>query len=223
MPSEIEVRVMYFALLRERLRMASETLTLAAGSRASDLLDLLCARHSALQGARNSLRVAVNQDFVPLDHVLCEGDEVALIPPVSGGSPCCRLSRSPIALEEATEAVMGPGSGGVVTFTGVVRRSSRGRMVLRLEYEAYEPMALRTLAALIESIEAARPGVRVAIVHRLGTLSVGETAVVIAAAAPHRDEAFAACREAIDRLKQEVPIWKKEVTEDGEEWIGQGP
>ncbi|MCS6915834.1 MAG: molybdopterin converting factor subunit 1 [Myxococcales bacterium] len=223
MSSEIEVRVLYFALLRERLQMANETLCVAAGSRACDLLDLLCARHPAVRQARNSLRVAVNQDFVPPEHVLCEGDEVALIPPVSGGGPCCRLSRSPIGLEEVIAAVSDPGCGGMVTFTGLVRRSSRGRTVLRLQYEAYEPMALRALAALIESIEAARPGVRVAIVHRLGTLAVGETAVVIAAAAPHRDDAFAACREAIERLKQEIPIWKKEITEEGEEWIGQGP
>jgi MoaE-MoaD fusion protein len=231
----MRVQVLYFAHLRERLRTAGEPLDLPPGSTAGDLLDVLGAGREVLRAARGSLRVAVNQEFVALSHVLQDGDEVALIPPVSGGSGdpggparaagagACRLSREPLSLDEVVAAVSGPSQGGVVTFTGAVRGQSRGKRIVRLEYEAYEPMALRTLSALVRSIEEGTPGARVAVVHRLGTLQVGELAVVIAASAPHRAEAFAACRAAIDRLKEEVPIWKKEVAEDGAEWIGERP
>jgi molybdopterin synthase catalytic subunit len=111
----------------------------------------------------------------------------------------------------------------VVTFTGVVRGQSRGRRIVRLEYEAYRPMAERTLAEIGDAIRRELPGVRLAMVHRVGRLAVGELAVVIAASAPHRAAAFDACRAAIDRLKQSVPIWKKEIADDGAEWIGLGP
>lgn len=228
----MRVQVLYFAQLRERLRRGAEPVEVPPGSTAGDLLDALSAEHAVVAAARGSLRVAVGQEFVPLSHVLQEGDEVALIPPVSGGSgappaapsgPACRLSHEPLSLDEVVAAVSGPEQGGVVTFTGAVRAQSRGKRIVRLEYEAYEPMALRTLSALLRAIEAEVPGARVAVAHRLGVLAVGEVAVVIAAAAPHRAEAFTACRAAIDRLKQDVPIWKKEVAEDGEEWIGERP
>ena len=121
------------------------------------------------------------------------------------------------------EAVSGPERGGVVTFTGAVRGVSRGQRVRYLIYEAYEPMALRSLRVLAGEIEAALPGVQVAVVHRLGLLQVGEVAVVIAAAAPHRADAFTACQRTIDILKHTVPIWKKEVTEAGETWVSPTP
>jgi len=111
----------------------------------------------------------------------------------------------------------------VATFTGVVRSHSRGKRIVRLEYEAYRPMAERKLAEIAQRIAAEIPGTRLAIVHRLGALAVGEAAVVIAASAPHRAAAFDACRAAIERLKTDVPIWKKEIADDGEEWIGSGP
>lgn len=219
------VRTLYFALIRERLHATGEEIVLPEGSTVADLLDHLTRRHPVLAGIdlHRALRVAVNHTFVPLDHILQQGDEVALIPPVSGGAAYCRLSSAPLDLAEVIQVVSGPGQGGVVTFSGVVRQHSRGRNVVRLEYEAYGPMAHRALAAVIDRIEAAGPGVRVAIVHRTGVLQVGEIAVVIAASAPHRAQAFDACREAIDRLKEEVPIWKKEVSDTGEEWIGTGP
>jgi molybdopterin synthase catalytic subunit len=120
-------------------------------------------------------------------------------------------------------AVTGDAQGGIATFTGVVRKHSRGKTIVRLEYEAYRPMAERKLAEIAAQIESEISGARVAIVHRVGTLAVGEAAVVIAASAPHRQQAFEACRLAIDRLKQSVPIWKKEIADDGEEWVGLGP
>jgi molybdopterin synthase catalytic subunit len=128
----------------------------------------------------------------------------------------------PLVLEEVIAAVQSPARGGLVTFSGVVRDSSKGKRVSRLEYEAYVPMAERTLRRIGEEAEQKWPGVRVAVVHRVGTLAPGEQAVVIAAAAPHRQHAFLACAYVIDRLKEDVPIWKKEFAEDGEVWVGLG-
>ena len=128
-----------------------------------------------------------------------------------------------LSLDAVVAAVGGESLGGVVTFSGVVRRESRGKRIVRLEYEAYAPMAAKKMASIVAGIEAEVPGARVAMMHRVGVLGVGEVAVVIAAAAAHRAEAFEACRLAIERLKESVPIWKKEIAEDGEEWIGLGP
>jgi molybdopterin synthase catalytic subunit len=154
---------------------------------------------------------------------LKDGDEVALIPPVAGGAGCFHVVDRPLALQEVVDAVSGPGQGGVVTFSGAVRDVTRGRKVLRLEYEAYPEMAVKTLAAIGDQAARQWAGTRLAIVHRVGTLLPGELAVVIAASAPHRDEAFQACRHAIEALKRDVPIWKKEVYEDGDVWVGLGP
>lgn len=222
----LNVHVLYFAVVRERLRKSSEPLTLPAGTTVAGALQALAARHPALSGMLPALRVAVNEDFAPLDQVLRDGDEVALIPPVSGGAaegPYARLSHAPIVVNEVIDAVSAPERGGVVTFTGAVRDHSHGQRVQHLIYEAYEPMALRTMRALAAEIEAALPGVKLALVHRLGLLQVGEVAVVIAAAAPHRAAAFTACQRAIDTLKQTVPIWKKEITAAGETWVSPTP
>ena len=150
---------------------------------------------------------------------------MALIPPVSGGASPRRIliAEQPLSLDEVTRAVTGPEQGAVATFTGLVRRHGTLPDVTRLEYEAYVPMAEAVLAAIAREIELEYPGVRVAIHHRIGTLSIGEPAVVIAASAPHRAESFAACRVAIERLKQRAPIWKKEIGAGGEVWVGTGP
>ncbi len=129
----------------------------------------------------------------------------------------------PISTEEVLAAVHSDGTGAVVTFTGVVRAQSRGRAVLRLEYEAYVPMAEKVLRAIGDEIAERWPGARTAVLHRIGTLHPGEVAVAIAVAAPHRAEAFEGCRHAIERLKEDVPIWKREVFRDGSEWRGLGP
>jgi molybdopterin synthase catalytic subunit len=134
-----------------------------------------------------------------------------------------RVTDEPLQLDEVVRAVSVPEHGGIVTFTGQVRAVSHGKRIVRLEYEAYRPMAERKLAEIGAGIAVEWPGTRVAIVHRVGVLAVGEAAVVIAASAPHRAAAFEACRAAIDRLKESVPIWKKEVAEDGEVWVGLGP
>ena len=142
------------------------------------------------------------------------------------GQPYCRLSRAPLDLQEVVDAVSGPGftgQGGLVTFTGIVRDHNMGKDVIRIEYEAYDQLVLSTLASIAQGIESTISGSKVAIVHRAGVLQVGDAAVVIAASAPHRAEAFDACRRAIEELKHEVPIWKKEVSPQGEEWLGMRP
>jgi molybdopterin synthase catalytic subunit len=134
-----------------------------------------------------------------------------------------RIVDRPLVLDEVVRAVSGPGRGGVVTLTGAVRDETRGKRVVRLEYEAYAPMAEKVLEELGEEIAGKWPGALCAIVHRVGTLVPGELAVVIAVAAPHRAAAFEGCRHAIERLKADAPIWKREVYEDGAVWVGLGP
>jgi MoaE-MoaD fusion protein len=218
------VQVLFFAVVRERLGRDSDELPFSAGMTAGSLMDELERRHPSIGGLRSAIKVAVNEEFASLERPLADGDVVALIPPVAGGAGGLYAVRDePLSLDEVVRAVLGEEQGGIATFTGVVRRQSRGKRVVRLEYEAYRPMAERKLREIGEQLMREHPGVRLAIVHRVGVLAVGEAAVVIAAAAPHRAAAFDVCRAAIDRLKDSAPIWKKEVTEDGESWIGLGP
>jgi molybdopterin synthase catalytic subunit len=223
----MKIQVLYFAVFRERVGQTEEEIDLPAGARVADAIDAIAARHPAVEALRGRFRAAVNQDFVDGDHALAEGDELALIPPVAGGVDAAarhvRLLAEPLSLDRCFAAVSGPGMGGLVTFTGTVRRESRGAIVDHLEYEAYAPMVLRELSRLCAEIEAELPGTRLAVEHRVGTLGVGDVAVVIAAAAPHRAEAFTACRAMIDRLKERAPIWKREVSTEGAEWVGLGP
>ena len=214
--------VLYFAAARERAGTAQETVEWGGGP-VRQLLETLAARHPDLRPLLPHLRVAVNQEFTSLDAPVPERAEVALVPPVAGGSDCFRLSETPLALEEVVGAVGGFERGGLVTFTGTVRSETRGRRVRALSYEAYAGMAERAMAAIGREIESRWPGTRVGIVHRVGMLVPGEAAVVIAVSAPHRAAAFEGCRHAIERLKADVPIWKKERFEDGEEWVGLGP
>ncbi|HVZ74591.1 MAG TPA: molybdenum cofactor biosynthesis protein MoaE [Polyangia bacterium] len=220
----MRVTVLYFAVLRERVGAERETLDVPAPGDVAAARAALATRHPAIAPLLPIVRSAVNRAFVPDAHALAEGDELALIPPVAGGAgDKVAITRAPLSLADVVAQVEGPGRGGVVTFSGVVRRD--GHMipdVVRLEYEAYEEMAVEVLSEIAQELERELPGVRVAIHHRTGALSVGETAVVIAAAAPHRAEAFTACRAAIDRLKERAPIWKKEIGESGGVWLGLG-
>ena len=221
----MRVSLLYFAAVRERLRTDGEVIDLAPGATVGDLSGRLAAAHPEIARLLPRVQIAVNQEIVGADRALAEGDEVALIPPVAGGATPRRIAvlAEPLSLAEVVDAVAGPSQGGVVTFVGVVRRQGQRPNVVRLEYEAYVPMAERVLAAIADEIEKEQPGARVAIHHRTGALVVGETAVVIAVSAPHRAEAFDGCRAAIERLKARAPIWKKEIGEDGGEWVGLGP
>lgn len=222
----MRLTVLYFAVFRERIGTDAEALELPAGARLADAIAALEAKHAAIRGLRGKYRVAVNQDMVDGDPALADGDEVVLIPPVAGGAGSERhvaLLAEPLSLDRCVAAVAGPDAGGVVTFTGYVRRHSHGATIDHLEYEAYGAMAVKVMTALVTEIEGEIAGARIAVEHRTGSLAVGDIAVVIAAAAPHRAEAFAACRAMIDRLKDRVPIWKKEFGDDGAVWVGLGP
>jgi MoaE-MoaD fusion protein len=219
----VNITVLYFAVFRERLRRDDETVELPDGARVSSLVAALEARHPAIAALRGRYRIAVNHEMRDDSTVLADGDEVALIPPVAGGARHAFVVADPLSLDRVIAAVRGADTGGLVTFTGLVRRHSHGARIERLEYEAYRDMAEKVIRELCDEIEAELPGARLAVEHRTGVLAIGEIAVVIAAAAPHRAEAFTACRAMIDRLKDRAPIWKKEVGETGEEWIGLGP
>lgn len=220
----LEVTVRFFAAARDRTGCASCRLALPPSATVRQALDALTERYPALAGLLPHLRVAVDQEFAPLDAPVPQGAELALIPPVAGGSGgLFRVVERPLELTEVVQAVTSTGRGGLVTFSGVVRDVSRDKRVTRLDYEAYVPMAEKQLEAIAEEAKAQWPGIEVAVVHRVGTLMPGELAVVIAVSAPHRKEAFRGCEFVIDRLKQDVPIWKKEHTEDGEVWVGLGP
>jgi molybdopterin synthase catalytic subunit len=168
----------------------------------------------------DGLLYAVNRQYTDPDRELSDGDEVALIPPVSGGS--FRLFDEPLDLDAAVAEVARDDAGAIATFVGTVRRHSRGRTVLHLDYEAYEEMAETVMAGIAEELERRHELSAVAIHHRVGRVEIGEASVVIAISAPHRAAALDACHEAIDTLKETVPLWKKEVYEGGEEWIGRG-
>ena len=219
----MRVVVKLFGAIREAVGEKELGIELPDGATAEALRRELAARHPVFDDFGERLAVSVGFEVAPPDTVLHDGEEVAFLPPVSGGSDLCWLSEAPLTEEEAAARVKGPGMGGIVTFAGAVRDNARGRSIRYLEYEAYPEMAVREMEKI--SDEAARrwPGARVAIGHRAGHLEVGELAVVIAAAAPHRAEAFEACRFAIDTLKQTVPIRKKEVATDGEYWVDDRP
>jgi molybdopterin synthase catalytic subunit len=166
------------------------------------------------------LLYAVNREYVEPGHELADGDEVAVIPPVSGGA--FRLVEGSLDVAAVLREVEDPEAGAVASFVGTVRRRSRGRDVLHLEYEAYEGMAEQVMSELGAALEERYDLCAVAIHHRVGRVGIGEQSVVVAVSAPHRQDALAACAEAIDTLKRTVPLWKKERYEGGEEWIGQG-
>jgi len=207
------IRVRVFAGLRERAGWSERELDGVAT--VADVWPAL-----GLGDEPAGLLYAVNQAYAPRDRELADGDEVALIPPVSGGA--FRLSAEPLDPNAAVAEVSVPEAGAVATFIGTTRVRSRGRTVQYLDYEAYAEMAEKVMAELAESLKAKHELSEVAIHHRTGRVDIGAVSVVIAVSAPHRAAALAACAEAIDTLKETVPLWKKEVYEGGEEWIGKG-
>jgi molybdopterin synthase catalytic subunit/molybdopterin converting factor small subunit len=166
------------------------------------------------------LLYAVNKEYADPDRDLADGDEVALIPPVSGGS--FKLTEMPLSLDAVVDDVRSNEAGAIATFVGTTRVESRGRRVLHLDYEAYEGMAEQVMAEIADQLKRRYDVREIAIHHRTGRVEIGEASVVIAVSAPHRQDALAACRDAIDTLKERVPLWKKEVYEGGEEWIERG-
>jgi molybdopterin synthase catalytic subunit len=217
----MRVTVRLFAALRERAGRATIDLDLPDGATAADVWPGLGLGHEP-----PGLAVAVNQTYAGRDTRLADGDEVALIPPVSGGAVrddvLVELSEAPLDLGAVVAQVADRGAGAVATFTGTVRATSRGRAVSWLEYEAYEAMAVSELRRIAGEAAERHGCLRVAVAHRTGRVGPGEPSVVVAVSAAHRAAALGACRDVIEELKRSVPIWKKERYADGEEWIGRG-
>lgn len=227
------IQVLYFAGVRELMGRDQDEVALSALGEQALVADLWAWLEAQAPGAaqwRGTLRIAVNQEFVSDAFALSPGDEVALIPPVSGGSGCWRddsgffVVTAEVLDVRAVEAlVQREDAGALVTFQGTVRDHTGDRKVSHLEYEAYGAMALKKLKETALEARSQWPQVMSAIHHRHGKLGLGEVAVVIAVSSPHRKDAFLASQFIIDRLKEVVPIWKKEVSPDGSEWVGWGP
>ena len=209
----MRVTVKVFAGLRERAGWAERDLENVA--RVGDVWAAL-----DLGEEPAGLLYAVNRDYADADRALSDGDEVALIPPVSGGA--FRLSNAPLSLDTVVDEVRSEAAGAIATFIGTIRVHSRARTVRHLDYEAYETMAEQVMAKIAAELKERYDLCEIAIHHRTGRVEIGESSVVIAVSAPHRQDALAACKDAIDTLKERVPLWKKEVYEGGEEWIGRG-
>lgn len=225
--------VLAFAGVAQSLGCRELEIPKQAGTSAAQLKALVLQRYDReeLKDILEHCRVAVDHAMIQNDELISmDAAEIALIPPVSGGMELPRhqgehsvLSKAPLSSDQVIAAVSHENAGGINVFIGNVRKKSRGLTVTHLEYEAYPDMAIKAMDAICKSIESEIEGSKVCIHHRYGRLDIGEAAVIIAASAPHRAPAFDACRRAIESLKQEVPIWKKEFDEDGGTWIGQGP
>ena len=218
----MRVHVRLFASYREAAGVGHIDLELSPGATVRDAIARVLRDHPLVAEGRQVV-IARNRDYAGVDDRLADGDELALIPPVSGGATesleAIAISEAPLSVDEALALVRDPAYGGVVIFLGTVRDTSRGKRVTHLEYEAYPEMAESKMREIAHKLAREHGPLHIAVHHRVGDLAIGEIAVVIAVAAPHRDAAFAAARAAIDELKQVVPIWKKEHAEDGAVWI----
>ena len=213
--SGVQITVRLFAGLRELAGTGRRELELPDGSSLADVWPAL-----GLGEEPPGLLYAVNRAYAERETEIADGDEIAVIPPVSGGA--FRLTEGPVNLTSVVVAVVDERAGAIASFLGTVRAQSRGREVIALEYEAYAEMAEEVMAEIAEDVQARYDLCKVAITHRLGRVEVGETSVAIAVSAPHRQDALAACADVIEALKARVPLWKKELYEGGEEWIGRG-
>ena len=224
----MQIKVLFFGQLRDVCGRSEDNLDLPSGSRAKSVFDHYAAQFPKLQAMARSIVLARNHEFSGPEVELADNDEIALLPPVSGGSNSeiadpeghfFGLTRNVIDPRKMEERLLQGIDGAVVTFQGVVRNNTRGRRTLRLDYDCYEPMALRQMAVIGREVAAKFEVSRVAMVHRLGMMEVGEASVVVVVTSPHRRAAFDAALEGINRLKKLVPVWKKEFFEDGEIWV----
>jgi MoaE-MoaD fusion protein len=229
----VQVQVRYFAAARELASCETELVTLPAVEVSSaDLLELLALRHPRLAPYLSRLRLAINDELRYDAPLVRGGDVIDVMPPVAGGAPAGEgpqtawlelaegrgrvgLLGTPLSVDEAMRFVSHPTAGGIAVFVGVVRNHAEGRAIDRLDYEAHDKLALKELEQVANEVLAEQPDVRACAVHRVGHLGIGDLAVVVAASAPHRAEAFTACRALIERIKERVPIWKKEWAADG--------
>ena len=227
---KVQVKLLFFASLKDIVGRRQLELDVPTGATVNDLLVRLEAHYPGLCRYRSIVLTSVNEEYADRGAVVCDGDEVALFPPVSGGATpevviadrpreIYRLTRDPIDSHNIASLILRPEDGAICVFEGVVRNNSKGKSTRYLEYEAYETMALKTMEEIGGFVRGAWEIGAVAIIHRLGRLDIGEASVAIIITSPHRRASFDACEYAIDRLKKIVPIWKKEFFEDGEVWI----
>jgi molybdopterin converting factor subunit 1 len=220
----MRVRILFFGMLKDLVGKSSDSLDLPDGALVRDVVERYLAEFPGMRKSMGSLAMAVNQEYAGPETALKSGDEVALLPPVSGGSgKVASIVRNPIDTQGVLRRIKRHEDGAVAVFEGVVRNQTRGRRTLYLDYEAYEEMALGKMEGLAEESLKQFQVREVALVHRLGRLEIGETSVLIVVAAAHRAPAFDACRWLIDKLKRTVPIWKKEYFEDGAVWADGEP
>jgi len=224
----MRVRVLFFGMLKDLAGKSSDALDMDENATVGDVLERCAEQIPRFKEALPSLAVAVNQQYAGAETALNSNDEVALLPPVSGGSADrdarhASIVREPIDTPEIVAKMKRGEDGAAVVFEGVVRNQTRGRQTIYLDYEAYEEMALQNMEGLAEKALKQFPIRDVALVHRLGRLGIGETSVVIVVASAHRAAAFDACRWLIDTLKRTIPIWKKEHFEDGAVWADGEP
>ncbi len=217
----MQCNILLFAGLAERAGARQVTVELADDATVRDLLAALAEQYPSLATLLDACFVSLNQEYATPETPIRPGDEIAILPPVSGGEePRFCITDQPLSADKLIRLVSNPNAGAVLTFVGTVREFTRGQRTVSLSYEAYAPMAIAKMKQIAEEIEQRWPGTQVAMHHRVGDLAIEEIAVVIAVATPHRNESFEAGRYAIERLKQIVPIWKKEIWEDGSEWKG---
>ena len=224
----MQIRVLFFGQLKDVCGRSEEGLELPSGASVRAVFDHYAAMFPRLAAMARSVVMARNHEFAQPGDLLSEGDEVAMLPPVSGGAVLkledpeghfFEITREVIDVRAAEERLLQGIDGALVTFQGVVRNNTKGRPTLRLDYECYEQMAIRQMATLGREIAAQFQISRIAMIHRLGTMEIGEAIVAIFVASPHRKAAFDAALEGINRLKRQVPIWKKEYFADGEIWV----
>jgi molybdopterin synthase catalytic subunit len=221
----VKIHIRYFASLREITGQGEETVEVPEAANVLAARQKLLAHYPNLQPIMSRCISAVNRRYVDVETTLHDGDELVFIPPMGGGEEegsmqiLIQLTREPLQRDALVAAVSDPGVGGIVVFEGVVRNQARGKQVRYLEYDVYEEMAEQQIRTIIEEAQRRWGVERVAVAHRFGRLEIGEASVIIVVATPHRSEAFEACRYIIDTLKSTVPIWKKEVATNGEEWV----
>jgi molybdopterin converting factor subunit 1 len=228
----VRVKVLFFGMLRDIVGTSEDSLELAEGESVAAVFERYASRYPRLEETASSIVLARNQEFCDRSTVVSEGDEIAFLPPVSGGSDLYThqiadsdtghffaLTRQPIDAGGIARRLLRGEDGAVVNFEGVVRNNTKGRLTRFLDYECYEPMAVKTMAQIGREIAQSHPIGRIAMVHRLGRMEIGETSVAVVVTAPHRRPAFEAALEGINRLKRLVPIWKKEHFADGEIWV----
>ena len=228
--TSVRVKVLFFGMLKDIVGRSQDIVEVADGERIGSLFDRYARQFPRMEEMASSIVLACNREFCDRSNALAEGDEIAFLPPVSGGTPgytyeisddygFFALTRDPIDAGEVARRLLRGEDGAVVNFEGVVRNNTKGRATRYLDYECYEPMAIRVMSEIGREIAASQPIGSIAIVHRLGRMQIGETSVAVIVTAPHRRPAFEAALEGINRLKRLVPIWKKEHFADGEVWV----